>query len=410
MFKPFVLFIFYSLSIQVLNAQSDSTVFINHISTDTTITKLSSDAIYNRPFLSVGKLPIAIGGYIEANSQYSQTDGISEGISFQMRRMTLFFSSTIANRIRFLAELEFEDGTREINLENAIIDIDLHPLLNLRGGIILNPIGSFNQNHDGPKWDFIDRPLEATTILAATLSNVGFGLHGKYFHNNWIFAYEAYLTNGFNDEIIANGQNRTSLSEGKSDPEKFEESNSGLPMYTGKVAVRNRNIGEIGISYMSGVFNKWKEDGFIFDEKRLATAIALDFNTSLFKNRINISAEVAQVSIEVPKGYSQAFGEKQWGAYIDIVGTILQKKMLGWENAKINLGVRLEYVDYNLGEFRETNGNIGDEITAIIPSIAFRPTSTIVLRFNYRFERQTDLLGNPPFRTGVIQFGFSSYF
>lgn len=191
------------------------------------------DAVYNRPFLSVGKLPIAIGGYVEANTEYAATDGVSNGFSFQARRLTLFFSSTIA-KTKVFSELEFEDGVKEINIEFAAMDIEFHPLLNLRAGILMNPIGGFNQNHDGPRWDFIDRPISATQIIPSTLSNVGFGFHGKYYFNRWIFGYEAYLTNGFDDQIISNSLNRTSLAEGKHNPERFIKSNSGLPMFTGK--------------------------------------------------------------------------------------------------------------------------------------------------------------------------------
>ena len=37
-------------------------------------------------------------------------------------------------------EIEFEDGTKEINIEFASIDFEFHPLLNLRGGVVMNPI------------------------------------------------------------------------------------------------------------------------------------------------------------------------------------------------------------------------------------------------------------------------------
>lgn len=274
----------------------------------------------------------------------------------------------------------------------------------------MNPIGAFNQNHDGPRWDFIDRPLSATTIIPTTLANAGFGLHGKYFANNWIVGYEAYLTNGFDDNIISNEDGRTSLAAGKKNPERFEESNSGLPMFTGKLAIRNRKIGELGFSYMTGVYNKWKEDGLILDSKRNASVLAIDFNTSVLKDRLTFTGEFAKVFVDVPDTYTQQYGTQQFGGYIDIIGTVLQKKMLGWENAKLNLGVRLEYADYNQGKFNETGDNIGDDVWAIVPTIAFRPVGSTVLRFNYRFEQHTDLLGNPPANTGVIQFGFSTYF
>lgn len=274
----------------------------------------------------------------------------------------------------------------------------------------MNPIGAFNQNHDGPIWDFIDRPISALTIIPSTLSNAGFGLHGKYFVKRWILGYEAYLTNGFDDNIISNEDNRTSLAAGKRNPARFEESNSGLPMFTGKLAIRNRKIGELGISYMTGVYNKWKQDGLILDSKRSASVLAVDFNTSLIKNRLNITGEVAKVFVDVPETYTQQFGTQQFGGYMDIVGTVLKREILGWDNAKLNVGVRLEYADYNQGSFKVTGGNIADDIWAIVPSIAFRPVGTTVLRFNYRYEQQRDLLGNPPALIGVIQFGFSTYF
>lgn len=398
------------LFLAAAHAQTDSTKFLKRLPVDSTRKSLSMDAVYNRPFLSAGKLPVAIGGYVEANTQYAVTDGVTEGFSFQARRLTLFFSSTIARRIKFLSEIEFEDGTKEINIEFAAVDFEFHPLFNLRGGIIMNPIGAFNQNHDGPRWDFIDRPISATTILPATLSNAGFGLHGKYFLRGWVFGYEAYLTNGFDDRIIANEENRTSLAAGKQNPERFEESNSGLPMFTGKLAVRNRKIGELGLSYMNGVYNKFQGDGLQLDVRRSASALAVDFNTALFKNRINITGEAVKVMVDVPQNYSPAFGSQQAGAFLDVVCTVSQRKMFDWDKAKLNLGLRLEYVDYNLDRFRETNQSIGDELWSLMPSIAFRPAGPTVIRFNYRFQRQRDLLGNPPASTGVIQFGFSSYF
>lgn len=389
-------------------AQKD-TIF-KRIPADTMKTRMNMDAIYNRPFLTANKLPVAIGGYLEANTQYASTNGVSDGFSFQMRRMTLFVSSTITKKIKFLSELEFEEGTKEINLEYCAMDIELHPLFNLRGGIIMNPIGGFNQNHDGPRWDFIDRPISATTIIPSTFSNVGMGFHGKYFSHNWILGYEFYLTNGFNNKVIDNDEGRTSLHAGNENPDKFEESNSGLPLYTGKIAVRNRNIGELGLSYMSGVYNKWKQDGLIIDQKRSATVMAVDYNTSLFKNRLNITGEYCRAMVDVPSTFTQQYGSLQWGLYTDFVYTLFQRKMLGWEKAKINVGVRCEMVDYNVGNFHETGTNIGDDVWAIVPTLAFRPTGTTVIRFNYRYQQAHDLLNNAPDKTGMIQFGFSSYF
>lgn len=406
-FRNLILFLFSLIAFDGFS-QTDSS--IKRLTIDTTKTKMNMDAIYNRPFLSAGKLPVAIGGYLEANTQYASTDGATEGFSFQMRRMTLFVSSTISKKIKFLSELEFEEGTKEINLEYCAMDMELHPLFNFRGGIIMNPIGGFNQNHDGPRWDFIDRPICATELIPSTLSNVGAGIHGKYFSHNLILGYEFYMTNGFDDKIIDNELGRTSLHEGKENIDKFATSNSGLPMYTGKLALRHRKIGELGLSYMNGVYNKWNVEGIAIDNKRKVEVLAVDFNTSLFNSKLNITGEASKVLVDMPIGYTQQYGSQQWGAYTDLIYTVLQRKMFGWEKAKFNIGARIEYVDYNIGQFNETKTNIGDDVWAIVPSVAFRPTGTTVLRFNYRYEQAHDLLNNPASKRGVIQFGFSSYF
>src|SRR5215203_136601 len=241
--KHFILSVFVLFFCQHLKAQIDPELLRNpQPSKDSTL--LNMDAVYNRPFVQVGKLPVALGGYMEANYQYLSEDGITEGHQFQMRRLTLFVSSSIAKRMKFLTEIEFEDGTKEINIEFASVDFELAPLVNLRGGIIMNPIGAFNQNHDGPKWEFVDRPISATQMLPATFSNAGFGIYGKKYAKDWVYGYEAYLTNGFNERVIENSQNRTSLPATKEDPERFEESFNGSMLFTGKIALRNNTIGE----------------------------------------------------------------------------------------------------------------------------------------------------------------------
>jgi hypothetical protein len=52
------------LLFQGLHAQKDSSG-IRRTPQDTGRNKMNLDAVYNRPFLQAGKLPVAIGGYLE---------------------------------------------------------------------------------------------------------------------------------------------------------------------------------------------------------------------------------------------------------------------------------------------------------------------------------------------------------
>jgi len=329
---------------------------------------------------------------------------------FQFRRLTLFISSTIYKRLKFLTEIEFEDGTKEINIEFASVDLEIAPLLNVRGGIIMNPIGSFNQNHDGPKWEFVDRPISATQMLPATFSNVGFGIYGKKYTKEWVYAYEVYLSNGFDESIIDNPENKTFLPATKNNPNRFEENFNGTMLFTGKVALRNRNIGELGLSYMGGIYNKFQEDGLLLDIKRRAEVYAADFNTTVPLSNTYINAELAFVRVNIPETYTEQFGRKQKGGFVDIVQPVFKKPILGFTNSVMNLALRLEYVDWNNGTFKSTGDNIRDDIKSISGGISWRPTTQSIFRIIYKYSERTDILGNPPSKSGAIQIGVSSYF
>ncbi|MFT6715821.1 MAG: hypothetical protein ACJA0Q_000450 [Saprospiraceae bacterium] len=406
--KHFTTVIVLLLACHHATAQKDS--LLTRVPPDTAGAKLNMDAIYNRPFLNVAKSPVAVGGYLEANSFYSSEDGLSEGLSFQARRLTMFMSSTIGKRVKFLTEIEFEEGGKEIAIEFAAMDLAISTFFNLRGGIIMNPIGAFNQNHDGPKWEFVERPDVAVNILPATWSNAGFGIFGKTYTGNWIFGYELYATNGFDDSIIDNEENRTFLPASKENEERFEQSSNGEPLFTGKIAIKNRKIGEIGLSYMGGFYNTFNPDGIRIDKKRRVDVFAVDINTTIKRTGTYLVGEVVLNMVDVPDTYSQQYGNKQWGAFVDVVQPIVKGKIFNWEGATLNLAARLDYADWNVGTFNETGTDIGDDLIAITPAISFRPSRQTVIRLNYRYQWQTDIVNNPAAKTASWLFGFSTYF
>ena len=406
------------------NAQIDSSLLKTPAAADSAKRGLTMDAIYNRPFLKLGKTPVSIGGYMESNWQYASTSGITVGNQFQFRRFSLFVASSITKRIHFLSEIEYENdptgdagesnNAPSFEIEYAALDIEFHPLLNFRGGMIVNPIGAFNQNHDGPKWEFTYRPIAMTQMLPDTWSNMGFGLYGKQYIKDWMFGYEFYLTGGFNDSIIDNPQGKIFLPAAKSNPSRFVSSASGEPLFTGKISIRKEKIGELGLSYMGGLYNTWRIEGTPVDNKRSVRVFDVDYNTTLPVLKTNIVTEWAWIFVDIPPNYIQQYGNKQFGGFIDIVQPLVRGKILGWDNASFNLAVRGEYVDWNLGNFTSTGTRMYNDLWSVMPGVSFRPTPQTVLRFNCRHQRSRDITGNTiganigP--TGAFSFGLSTYF
>jgi len=398
--KFYTLIIFVTVTLQILSQNKNE---------DTVEVKTpSQDAIYTRPFiLNVNNLSTSIGGYFEGNSNYFSEDGVSEGLSFELRRFNIFLYSSIGPGIRFLSELEFEHGTEEIALETAQIDLQLYPEFILRGGIILVPIGMFNQNHDSPRWDIIDRPLVSTHIIPATLSEVGFGVHGRFLlSRNLSFTYSGYLTNGLGDGVILNSEGKTFIPHGKRE-KAFEEDNNGLPAYSGRVALQHQ-MSEFGLSFYHGVYNSFRVEGIEVDEKRSLSIAAIDFSSNFFD--FTLHGEAAYSMIEVPDNISEIFGDKQWGTFFDIIYTVYKGSVFLFNEAIINSIVRFEFVDFNIGSFNATGQNVGDDVTALVIGLSFRPVPNTVIKANYRRHWTVDAIGNPAIHTAGFQFGFASYF
>ncbi|MBL4593650.1 MAG: hypothetical protein JKX68_07545 [Flavobacteriales bacterium] len=391
-----------------LVAQNDSTKtkFLNRINKDS-IQITNQDQIYNRPFIGIGKSKTAVGGYLEGNTNYFAEDGVTEGYSMELRRFNIFLYSAISKRVKFLAELEFEHGTEEIELEMAQMDFEFNPALNFRAGILLPQIGLFNSNHDSPQWEIIERPLSSTQIIPSTLSEVGFGFFGKFYPGGSIITYNIYIVNGLQQNIIVNEEGKTFIPAGK-DEEMFGEDNNGTPMYNGRLAFNNRKLGELGVSYYGGVYNSYRLEGEEVDDKRNLQIIAVDFTTKIYK--ATIQGEFVTASIDVPSDLEEVYGNQQMGYFAEIIYPIVKRKILGYKDAVINTTLRYEFVDYNIGTFASTGENIGDHIKGITVGLGFRPTAGTIIRFNYRYHRITDILGNPPAQLGGFQFGFATYF
>ena len=325
----------------------------------------------------------------------------------ELRRFNVFLFSQLSSRIRFIAELEFEHGTEEIALETALVDVTVSPRLVVRGGIILPPIGFLNQNHDSPRWDFVERPLVTTGIIPSTLSEVGFGVHGRTASRSLLISWEAYLTNGLGDAILGNATGRTDLPSGKRE-EAFGEDNNGSPAVSGRLGLRLPGRGEVGLSYYGGYYNSYRIEGAPVDEARWAGITALDVGADV--GPADLRAEVAFATIAVPEGLVELFGSRQWGGHVDVLLPGWSPRIEGYSNAVVTAGVRFEYVDYNAGTFSSTGRPIRDDVTAVVPSLSFRPSAGTVFRMNYRYHWTRDFPGNPAARMAGVQFGFAAYF
>jgi hypothetical protein len=94
-------------------------------------------------------------------------------------------------------------------LEQAYIDYLIKPYFNLRGGMLLTPVGIINERHEPPSFNGVERPFVESILIPTTWRELGFGFTGDLGRG---FRYRTYMTSAldasfFNAEFgIAEGK------------------------------------------------------------------------------------------------------------------------------------------------------------------------------------------------------------
>jgi hypothetical protein len=164
----------------------------------------SGKLIYAKPFLSMPKA--TLGGYADVMYNILSRQNLDNPSrnSFGQQRLVPFIYADITDRIKFATEIEIErggtnspQGDGSIQVEFAQLDYLIDERINLRGGILLMPVGKFNLLHDSPLNDLVDRPMVSRLIVPSTWFEAGAGIYGTLYPSALSkIDYELYAVNG----------------------------------------------------------------------------------------------------------------------------------------------------------------------------------------------------------------------
>jgi hypothetical protein len=167
---------------------------------------------------------VRLGGY--GSMRYENANLANQKDTFTMRRLVFTTEAQIHPRLTFYSELEYErfrelelerasfptagglrieqevEGTSgsEIALEQAWLQFELDPRLQIRAGGVLVPIGRFNIRHDDDLWllprrTLVDRGAPVLPIAAAW-DELGAGFVGRIPLGETELDYQLYVMNG----------------------------------------------------------------------------------------------------------------------------------------------------------------------------------------------------------------------
>ena len=396
--------------------------------------------IYAKPFVKAPKT--IIGGYIDFS--LTRCSGGSRDcrsrLEFDQERFVPFFYSQVTDRLSVAAELEVEHGgpqgnksDGDIKMEFATMDYRFNDALNLRGGIILMPMGRFNLIHDSPLNDLPLRPMVSRLILPSTFAESGLGFYGTFYPTQLSkIDYELYVVNGFQGD---NGD--FSVEEGsglRSARGSFQKDNNENKAIVSRVSFSP----VLGVEVAGSVHHgKWDKN----DQHDL-TLWAIDGN--LQRGPIDIQGEAAWASAEGSGTYTRDAGttfftqdttgatrrqhvaqydssyvvpENMFGYYVQLnyhfMPEALTKAFPGYfgRDSTFTGIVRWGQVDINTDD--DSNPNRIDRLTL---GINFRPLEDSVIKLAYTWNRhgkfydpEEDKIFPASDRNG-FQFNMSTYF
>ncbi|MDQ3809224.1 MAG: hypothetical protein M3336_02935, partial [Chloroflexota bacterium] len=304
-----------------------------------------------------------------------------------------FLFAEITDKLHFGTEIEFEHGANievedgeaegfgEINIEFATLDYSLSEALNLRGGIILTPLGRFNLVHDSPVNDLTDRPLVDQGIIPTTLSEAGFGLFGTiYPTGRSLVSYELYLVNGFTDGVLTESSVRVRDGRGlRGEDNNFAKSVVGRLAFSPFLGL------ELGASAHTGKYGSRgsDEDGgdtTVAGDGRL-TIWALDATWQ--RGRFELLGEYGHVNIDLPDVLRDAgVADAQDGYYVQANYHFGHGWIPPTASSVFTGVVRWDRVDFS-------RGAPGDVLERLSLGLNWRPVEDAVLKSDFQWNWPT---------------------
>lgn len=137
---------------------------------------------------------VTVSAYAEM--LYNQPEGDNGELDIQ--RLVLLFGYRFNDQVQFVTEVELEH-VNEVFVEQAFVNYNVAPNVNLRGGLMLVPMGIINEYHEPTTFNGTERPGVDEAIVPTTWRELGVGVTGRF--NDLALMYQAYLFNGFKSTV-----------------------------------------------------------------------------------------------------------------------------------------------------------------------------------------------------------------
>lgn len=148
---------------------------------------------------------LLMGAYGEVHYEQPFGNNTKYNGSLDAERMVLLFGYKFDSKTSFISEIEIEH-IKEVFLEQAYLNYQAKPWLNVQAGLLLIPMGLMNEYHEPTIFNGVNRPTIANALYPSTWREIGAGFAGNL--PSAALRYQVYLVNGpmsYNGEAQLSG-------------------------------------------------------------------------------------------------------------------------------------------------------------------------------------------------------------
>jgi len=280
---------------------------------------------------------LTIGGY--AQIDYNEPDGHAPG-NLDVHRLVLLFGYKFSDKVSFLTEIELEH-VKEVYVEQAFVNYSFSTAFNLRGGLMLVPMGYVNEYHEPPVFYGVERPGLDKYVVPTTWRELGIGATGNL--SNLSLKYQAYIFNGFISYKDGEGTLRgvDGLRKGRQKGAESVINNPNLSMKLDYYGILGLKIG------VAGYFGETQSDDTSVENSTVGVSM-LGFNASYLYRDLTLRGQYIYTSLSGTEAYNDLtgkdLGSKMDGYYLEAAYNFMP---LISKNSSKTLSIFSRYEMYN---------------------------------------------------------------
>ena len=281
------------------------------------------------------KKGLTIGGYGQID--YNQPEG--DNGKLDVHRLVMLLGYKFNDKVQFVTEIEYEH-VKEVFVEQAFLQYSVSDNVNLRGGLMLVPMGIVNEYHEPTTFNGVERPSMDKSIVPTTWREIGVGVSGRL--NDANLRYQAYIFNGF---ISVNGSKFLGGSNGlRNGRQKGAESTINKPNLSTKVdyyGIANLRLG------LSGYTGHSQAEDAVDSEVGADVGISMiGLDARYAKRRFSARGQYIHAKLSDTKAYNAKYasanlGSELKGWYVESAYNLLPLN----NEQKLNAFLRYEQFD-----------------------------------------------------------------